>query len=1390
MPRRYFNWKLAIVLVIGIVVLGVTAFGLRQWRRSSRAERGLILGNKAYNEHRYEEAVPQLGRYLAVERTNVPILLKYADSHLNIRPLKSNNVQQAIAAYEAALREDKNNSEAVTKLTELYLEMRRPGDAELKATTYLEINQDLNLRRMLAVALAGQRKFDEAATELKNIITEHPDQILAYETLGQLNEQRPEDFPDSTDWFNEAVKNNPSSALAYMIRAAFHLRSNDRPKALADLEQAEKLDLSDPIVGLRLAGGFINTNVFDKAEKHLQAVQAAEPGNLLLWRAWATLAVKSNSKAMMLKVAETGLKELSSQPWDFMPTAAELYIRCDELVRAGDCISKLSQKDIAPPTTAFLEGLLSDREGHLSEAVKCWHRAIQIGYKSPQVRLALASTLSRSGNTQSAVRQLRTLVSESPNLFNGRLALARMLAQTENWAEAAEQARIAGQISPNSLDAELLSIQAQMQLLAESKTEGDSPTWQALEDLLAALEKATDNAFPVKASQLQLAVLRSQFGKAQQLLSDMKNSDPSRVEVAMAEAQLLIAQDKTDEAILKLNDAVGEFPESISPLSFLVRLLAAEGKTQECEKIIIDALTRVEKPAAKRELGLLLAGFYNRWNEQEKRYQLINSLAQDLTDDVLIQRGLLRCEKVIKDSGRAQQLVDKIKTLEGEDGWQWRYEQARIWFVQDNFKERYPKAVSLLKENLLANPDDQGSRMLIAAAYERAGESQRAISTYRQAYERSPREISIIVPTVAALYRANEDDLADKILQRAAGEKLSDPYLKEFEALIYHRRGDLASASDAMEDLLANDPNNRAVLLSLAKMKMLQNEFVEARLLLDRLKIQEPNSLSVAAAQIEWNVRQRKFAQAIAMCDELIHNFNNASAYVLRAGIFASIGEPNKAIEDFDHATAIEPNNAQVWAAKSEFYRRSIGRPDKAIADIRQALSLAPGNLLVQKRAISLLLASKNTDNVSEGKNLLEKALKKYPDDVGLCLYQAGSLVAEETAPAFKEAEGILQKITEDQPKTSQAWLLLGELSLRQGQSGKAVEFALRGLVHKPNNRGLILLKARAEAVRSPLMAIPTLKFLCELYPNDVNSAVLLANTYIAADEPKKAVELLRTQLVFCSSTLDERKVNIALAQALHKNGNKTDAQKIFDSFYQSEPDDPGPLLAQVRLLRGDKLWSQLNQMVSDWCQNHPNDTRVPIAIAGDLAATEDTQAQKTAEDLLRKILDRDPNSLPAMNTLALLLQITGRSEESARFYRQVLTLESDNVKAINNLAWILCEEQGKHQQAFDLAQRGLEIAPNYIDLIDTRGVAYYRLGQLDKAAQDFNMCLTLYPTGTPALTASYFHLGRALAELGQKEEAIEKLNKALELNAEIEGLSNADIEEAQRLLQELSLGE
>jgi tetratricopeptide (TPR) repeat protein len=159
------------------------------------------------------------------------------------------------------------------------------------------------------------------------------------------------------------------------------------------------------------------------------------------------------------------------------------------------------------------------------------------------------------------------------------------------------------------------------------------------------------------------------------------------------------------------------------------------------------------------------------------------------------------------------------------------------------------------------------------------------------------------------------------------------------------------------------------------------------------------------------------------------------------------------------------------------------------------------------------------------------------------------------------------------------------------------------------------------------------------------------------------------------------------------------------------------------------------------------------------------------------------------MNSLAMLLQITGRFEESAALYQKILALQPDNVIAINNLAWILCEEQGKFEQALELAHRGLKIVPDYVDLIDTRGVVYYQLGKFDRAVQDFTRCLKLYPDGVSPAAASHLHLGRALAKLGQKSEAVENLRKALDLNTEIGGLSVAENAEAQRLVKELSQG-
>ncbi len=1389
MARRYFNWKLALVLLLGLLVLGATGYGVRQWQRGRRAEQGLLLGNKAYDENRWEEAAKQLGRYLGVVQDDVPAMLKYAEAQLNIRPLQRGNVQQAIAAYRNVLRLDQSSLKAARQLSEMYLSMGMPGEAELIAARSLQIGESAELRRILAIALANQRKFTEAAKELKGLIEKNPEQVSAYDVLGRLAEQRPEDFSEDPNfWFDQAVKTNPSSAEAYIIRAAYYLRQRSKSDALADLAQAEQKDLSDSAARLRLAEQLINADALDRAQKQLEIVQTLEPDNQLLWQLWAQLALKSSSDDRLLQVAETGLKELSSQPWDFMRYAAELFIRCGRYERAGECISMMRQKDIAPATTAFLEGLLAENQGQSYQAVKCWRRAIQLGAKSARVQIALANALWRLGDKQSGINQLRTLVSEQPNLFSARMALARLLADRGQWAEATEQARMAKQLDPRSGDADLLDARARLQLLAGSQTDKDSALYRDIEATLDKLDEATNGAFEVKMLQFHLAVQRDDLPAAEKLLADLKKTHPAEITVALAEADLLVAQSRTDDAIAGLRQAHGEFPQSTAVLRYLVALLATKAERQECENLVNNALASAGQPSTKRELGLLLSDIYSRWNEGGKRYSLLDSLAKELQDDLIVQRKLLTCEQVLRDTDRAQQVVDNIRSIEGDDGWQWRYEQARVWFVQEDFKSRYPQIAPLLQENLLANPDDQTSRMLLAATHERAGAIRLAVSTYTEAFERSPRNIRIIVPLVAALYEAAEYDRADEILRQAAKAKLYHPGLERLKLQSSLRRGDLASVDDILEDILAKDPNNRSVCLSLALLKIRQDKLAEAQELVNRLRIEEPNSVPVMAAQIDLNIRVGAPEEALLLCDEMVNKLGTATAYLLRGRTRALLGRAEKARRDFEQAVTMEPNSADAWVAMSIFHR-SLGESDRAISDIRQALSLMPANIQIQKAAVSLYLASDDTQIRQAGEQVLDRALEANPENVELRLQKALLLLAKGTAPAIEQATGTLQSITEKHPEVGQAWVLLAQIALQEAKPAKVIDVALRGLVHRPDDKSLLLLKARGEAARSPRLALPTLRALLELDPNDIDAVVSLAEAYVAADKYNDAVNLLSRQLASSADASQQRRIELALATALYNSGSKTEAEEMLQGLYDSEPNDPRPLLAQVRLLRDDKLWSRLRQKVTIWREGHPSEIRTTILIVGELAGAKDSEAGQIAEDLLRGVLSRDAGSVLAMMQLGMLLQAAGRSAEAVTLYERVLELQPDSSVAINNLAWILCEEQGQCQRALELARRGLEKAPDYVDLIDTRGVAYYHLGQFDKAAKDFTECIGLYPTGTPSLAASHFHLARALAQLGQKQQAVENLRKSMQLNSESPALGAEDLTEAQRLLEQLSGG-
>jgi tetratricopeptide (TPR) repeat protein len=435
--------------------------------------------------------------------------------------------------------------------------------------------------------------------------------------------------------------------------------------------------------------------------------------------------------------------------------------------------------------------------------------------------------------------------------------------------------------------------------------------------------------------------------------------------------------------------------------------------------------------------------------------------------------------------------------------------------------------------------------------------------------------------------------------------------------------------------------------------------------------------------------------------------------------------------------------------------------------------------------AITLLMASGGRSDLLQAEQLLDAALIARPDDSSLKLLNVELLLRKRTATANGQARRVLTALIESQPKLVDTWVLLGRLELAEKQPGRAIDLAARGLAHNPGDKRLLLLKADAEWQRSPAVAIPTLKMLVDQNPQDMDAIVQLARAYVESDRLDTAMDLVRQGLTRCEGTA-RRRGEIVLAGLVYRSGDKASAKAAFNALMESEPNDPTPVLALAQLFGMDQDWTQLKQLVTQWCVKHPGTVQVPILVAEMLFPEAGEPAYETVEELLREVLKRQPESVDALHRLAMLAQATGRGEESARLNRQVLELDPNDVVAMNNLAWFLCEDQRQYQEALNLASRGLTLVPDYADLSDTRGVIYYRMGRYEDAVRDFSMCIRQYPNDATALTAVRFHLGRTYVALGRKTEAEQELTQALALQDRIGGLTPSDKEEARRLLDQV----
>ncbi|MEK9822943.1 MAG: tetratricopeptide repeat protein [Gammaproteobacteria bacterium] len=117
---------------------------------------------------------------------------------------------------------------------------------------------------------------------------------------------------------------------------------------------------------------------------------------------------------------------------------------------------------------------------------------------------------------------------------------------------------------------------------------------------------------------------------------------------------------------------------------------------------------------------------------------------------------------------------------------------------------------------------------------------------------------------------------------------------------------------------------------------------------------------------------------------------------------------------------------------------------------------------------------------------------------------------------------------------------------------------------------------------------------------------------------------------------------------------------------------------------------------------------------------------------------------------------------------RRILEIDPENADALNALGYTLTDRTDRHAEALLLIEEALALKPDEPAFIDSMGWVQYRLKNYEVAIEYLRRALSLFQNDEVAA-----HLGEVLWITGEKTEAREVWNKALELAPESEILQD-----------------
>jgi putative PEP-CTERM system TPR-repeat lipoprotein len=649
------------------------------------------------------------------------------------------------------------------------------------------------------------------------------------------------------------------------------------------------------------------------------------------------------------------------------------------------------------------------------------------------------------------------------------------------------------------------------------------------------------------------------------------------------------------------------------------------------------------------------------------------------------------------------------------------YEKAIVEFRNNETKA----AIINLKNAIQQNPQYLAAHILLGQAYLR--EKEFAIAEYE--FTRSKElgaDKSLIVLSQAQLYLS--ETKYNQLLQEIDAEKYGvslQPELHIYRGQAHFQLNQFNDALKEYELAVRLNPQLASALLGKANTLLRLSNVKEAKLAVEKALQLEPKNADAWYMEASIEHAQGNLQQAVKNYDKSLEiNPNHLEARLARAGLLTALNKDQLALVDFDYLRKnhpFEPRAAYLQAVVLERNNRSA-EAQQALVDAADIL-LQINPIFIEQNPQMLMLS-------------------------GMVNY---------SLHRFDLASGFLKRYIKQFPEQLEAYKLLGNILLTNGEANKVVELLEPVVQYATNDHQFLLLLGTAYSeIGKYEKANATLEKAAAVDILDSSIHTELGMNQLAVGEDKTAIKQLE---IAVKNTPDNTKAGINLVVLYIKRHEGAKALPIAKAMVDKFPGNLTLLnlygttqVAAKQIKQARATFEKVISLNPDFVTSYLNLSKLDVA----------EKKYEPAKQRLLELNKKFPTNIAILLELALVDQAMGDSEKSIKWLDDALKIDEKSLPVI--LAAIEAKFKAKkYPEALNIAMAGEKYFNHNVQLLTALVNCHLAVGQKD-TAKSILKNMAENEVGYDA--KKLYQVANQQAALADYAGAIKSLQKATRSNA------------------------